>query len=173
MSAPSSRLSIELDHALGASLLSDEMLEWRPTSKTQQSNLLEETLAHSRAVANVLTNLLEHRAVTMDAETQSSSGLPLRWWGVKPTLSGIYQLDEQPEPHSAQEEILEAPASTHVNPRGYTDPTRSASFPTDVNNVLTRFVDSSLSLRSMRTTWLTRMTCPTWSTWHHSINTNS
>lgn len=42
------------------------MLGWRPTSKFQQANLIEETLSHARAVSNVLTNLLEQRAVVCD-----------------------------------------------------------------------------------------------------------
>jgi hypothetical protein len=85
-------------------------------------------------------DLLQHADLSMTATTplppgQSSSELPLRWWGVKPTLSRISQLDEPPDPHSTQEETLKAPVLRYVNSQGYTDPTRSASFPTEVNNV--------------------------------------
>jgi hypothetical protein len=64
---------------------------------------------------------------------------PLRWWGVNATLSGIYQLNGHPGPHSAEGAALDARASRDANPRGDADPIRSASFPTAVNNVLTRF----------------------------------
>ena len=32
---------------------------------------------------------------------QSSSELPLHWWGVKPTLPRIHELDQHPGPHGA------------------------------------------------------------------------
>jgi hypothetical protein len=66
MNAPQSHLQTELDHALGESLLADAMLQWRPSSRTLQNNLLEETLSHARAVSNVLANILEHRAVGIE-----------------------------------------------------------------------------------------------------------
>jgi hypothetical protein len=53
---------------------------------------------------------------------------------LNPMECGISQLDGPPDPHSAQDEPLEAPASRDVNLQGYTDPTRSAAFPTKVNN---------------------------------------
>jgi len=63
---------------------------------------------------------------------------------MKPTVFGIQQLDEPPGPHSAEDEALDARESMYANPKGYIDSTRSASFPTDVNNVLTRFGAASL-----------------------------
>jgi len=59
--------------------------------------------------------------------------------GVNSTLPGIHQLDKPPGPHRAADEALDARESRYANPKGYMDSTRSASFPTDVNNVLTRF----------------------------------
>jgi hypothetical protein len=58
---------------------------------------------------------------------------------VNSTLFGKHQLDQPPEPHGTQEWVLKAREPTGVNPMGYVGPTRSASFPTDVDNVLTRF----------------------------------
>jgi hypothetical protein len=70
-----------------------------------------------------------HRPVSPKA---TMTQLPLLWWGVRPTLSGILQLDESPEPHSAQGEALDARESRSAMPKGYLDSIRSASFPTDV-----------------------------------------
>jgi hypothetical protein len=58
---------------------------------------------------------------------------------MKPTVSGIYQLDAPPGPHSAQEEAPDASASRDANPRGYADPTQSTKVRTGVNKILTRF----------------------------------
>jgi hypothetical protein len=52
---------------------------------------------------------------------------------------GKHELDQPPEPHRAEEWALKAREPTCVNPMGYVGPTRSASFRTDVNNVVTRF----------------------------------
>ena len=73
---------------------------------------------------------------------QPSSRHPLLWWGMNSTVFGKYPLDQRPEPHGASSRALNACESTCVNPTGYVGPTRSASFPTEVNNVLTRFVPS-------------------------------
>jgi hypothetical protein len=64
---------------------------------------------------------------------------PLRWWGVNATLSGRYQLNGHPGPHRAEAAARDARASRYAHPRGDADPIRSASFPTGVNTVLTRF----------------------------------
>ena len=57
---------------------------------------------------------------------------------MKPTVSGTYPLDPQPELHSTPARALNVHESTDGNPTGYVGPTRSASFPTEVNNVVTR-----------------------------------
>jgi hypothetical protein len=64
---------------------------------------------------------------------------PLLWWGMNSTLFGKYPLDQHPEPHGTSSSTLNACESMCVKPIGYIGPTRSASFPTDVNNALTRF----------------------------------
>src|SRR5262245_14803747 len=61
---------------------------------------------------------------------------------MKPTVSGTYPFDQPPEPHGASSRALHACESTCVNLAGYIGPTRSASFPTEVNNALTWFVPS-------------------------------
>src|SRR5262249_8856312 len=70
---------------------------------------------------------------------QPSSRHPLLWWGMNSTVFGKYSLDQCPEPHGASSRTLNACESTYVNPTGYNGPTRLASFPTDVYNVVTRF----------------------------------
>jgi DDE domain len=60
----------------------------------------------------------------------------------------IHQLDEPLRSHSVQEEALDESESRYANPQGYADSTRSASLPTDVNNVLTRFVQYSPQLEA-------------------------
>jgi hypothetical protein len=70
---------------------------------------------------------------------QTASKFPCRWWGANSTLSDRHQLDELPAPHSAQNEAPDVPEPRYVNSRGYTDLVRSASFPTGVNGILTRF----------------------------------
>ena len=72
----------------------------------------------------------------------TTSQFPFRWWGANPTLSDRHQLDEPPGPHSAQHEALAVPKPRYVNSRGYAGSTRSASFPTDGNKIMTRFVPS-------------------------------
>jgi hypothetical protein len=56
-----------LDHTLGESTLYDALKDWRPASETQRRLLMAELLTHSRACANTLHALSEHRAVTLDA----------------------------------------------------------------------------------------------------------
>jgi hypothetical protein len=70
---------------------------------------------------------------------QTTSKFPFCWWGINSTLSGRRQLDGPSGPHSAEDEALNASESRHENPRGYADSTRSASFPTDGNKIMTRF----------------------------------
>jgi hypothetical protein len=70
---------------------------------------------------------------------------PLLWWGMKPTVSGKYLLDQHPEPYGASSTALNARESTDGNPQGYVGPIRSASFPTEVNDVATRFVGLCLT----------------------------
>jgi hypothetical protein len=60
----------------------------------------------------------------------------------------IHRLDENLGPHSVQEEALAESESRYANPQGYADPTRSSSFPTDVNNFVTRFVQYSPQLEA-------------------------
>jgi hypothetical protein len=62
----------------------------------------------------------------------------LLWWGVTSTVFGKPQLDQHPELHGAQAGTLKARKPSCVYPIGDIGPTRSASFPTDVHNVLTR-----------------------------------
>jgi hypothetical protein len=59
---------------------------------------------------------------------------------MKPTVSGIFRLDEPPRPHHTQEEALDATESTYANLWGYAHPTQSTSPRTGVNKMLTRFV---------------------------------
>jgi indole-3-acetate monooxygenase len=67
------------------------------------------------------------------------------------TLLGKYRLDQYPQPHGASSRARNACKSTYVNPLGYISPTRSASFPTEVNNALT---------------WFARESCQVIDTWH-------
>jgi hypothetical protein len=62
---------------------------------------------------------------------------PLLWWGTNSTVLGKHPLDQHLEPHGASSRALNACESTDGNPPGYVGPTRSASFPTEVNNVVT------------------------------------
>jgi hypothetical protein len=66
MSNAHTPLTTELDHALGSSLLAEAMLQWCPASQTEQRVLVDELLSHARASANILTNILERRAITVD-----------------------------------------------------------------------------------------------------------
>jgi hypothetical protein len=68
---------------------------------------------------------------------------PLRQCGVNSTVFGKHPLDQPPGPSNAEEWALKARESTDVNPMGYVGPTRSASFRTNVNNVLTRFAQGT------------------------------
>jgi hypothetical protein len=70
---------------------------------------------------------------------QPSSRHPLLWWGMNSTVFGKYPLDQHPELHGALSRALNARESTYGNPIGCVTPTRSASFPTEVNNALTWF----------------------------------
>jgi hypothetical protein len=54
---------------------------------------------------------------------------------MKPTVSGIYQLDRPPGPHSAQEKAVDASESKYANPRDYADPIQSAYIRTGVNKM--------------------------------------
>src|SRR5262245_16933578 len=59
---------------------------------------------------------------------------------------GKYPLDQHPELHGTSSRPLNACESTRVNLIRYGDPTRSVSFPTKVNDVLTRFARSHIGL---------------------------
>src|SRR5215475_3649021 len=86
--------------------------------------------------------VLEGQGLEISSETrdaQPSSRHPLLWWGMNSTLFGKYPLGPDPEPHGASSRALNAHESKDGNSPGYVDPTRSASFPTEVNNVVTRF----------------------------------
>ena len=54
-------------------------------------------------------------------------------------MSDKQQLDEPPGPHSAQNAALDVPKPRYANSRAYAGSTRSASFPTDGNKIMTRF----------------------------------
>jgi transposase len=83
---------------------------------------------------------LESRRVYIAGVTpQTASKFPFRWWGANSTLSDRHQLDERPGPHSAPNEALDVPESKCANLWGYTNLVRSASFPTGVNEIVTRF----------------------------------
>jgi hypothetical protein len=47
---------------------------------------------------------------------QTTSQFPFRWCGMKPTASGLSQLDAPPGLHSAQEEPLDVSESRYANP---------------------------------------------------------
>src|SRR5215831_18939170 len=72
--------------------------------------------------------------------TQTASRFPFRWCGMKPTVSGISQLDAPPGLHGAQEEALDASEPRYAKPRGYADSIQSAYVRTGVNKIMTRFV---------------------------------
>jgi hypothetical protein len=71
---------------------------------------------------------------------QTASKFPFRWWGVNSTLSGKHHFHRLSGPRSTEEEVLDALESRAENLWGYADSTRSASFPTDGNKIMTRFV---------------------------------
>jgi hypothetical protein len=56
----------ELDHVLGSSMLGEAMLQWKPQSPAAQQAFVQEILTQSRALTNALSNILEHRAVSID-----------------------------------------------------------------------------------------------------------
>jgi hypothetical protein len=70
---------------------------------------------------------------------QTASRFPFRWCGMKPTVSGISQLDVPPGLHSVQEEVLDTSEPRYADPRGYADPIQSAYVRTGVNKIMTRF----------------------------------
>jgi hypothetical protein len=84
------------------------------------------------------------------AAVQPSPRHPLLWWGMNSTLLGEYRLDQHPQPHGVPSRVRNACESTYVNPTGYVSPTRSASFRTEVNDVLTWFVRLSVHVSAMR-----------------------
>ena len=49
--------------------------------------------------------------LAIPSQAQITSKFPFRWWGVNSALSGSYQLNGQPGPHSAEEEALDASES--------------------------------------------------------------
>ena len=63
---------------------------------------------------------------------------------------GKHHLDQHPWLHGVWDKVLKAREPIGVNPMGYIGPTRSASFRTDVNNVLTRFARPESSQREIR-----------------------
>jgi hypothetical protein len=65
------------------------------------------------------------------------------------TVSRKYPLDPHPELHGASSRALNAHESMDGNSPGYVGPTRSTSFPTEVNNVVTRFVLLRVVLRGI------------------------
>ena len=71
---------------------------------------------------------------------QPSPRRPLLWWGMNSTVSRKYPLAPHPELYGASSRALNAHESTDGKSSGYVGPIRSASFPTEVNNVVTRFV---------------------------------
>ncbi len=89
---PNTHLSRELDHALGASMLGEAMLQWRPVNRVQQRNLAEELLAHSRAAANILTGILEHRAVMTDERGSNDLVDPWDLYGLSDLLATLLEV---------------------------------------------------------------------------------
>src|SRR6266850_2143459 len=76
------------------------------------------------------------------ARTVATGGMEKRAVGTAlcPYPLGNHQLDDPPGPHSAQNEALAVPKPRCAHSRGYAGSTRSASFPTDGNQIMTRFV---------------------------------
>jgi hypothetical protein len=64
---------------------------------------------------------------------------------MKPTVSGISQLDAPPGLRSAQEQALHASEPRTANPRGYADLIQSAYVRTGVNKFMTRFAQVNYS----------------------------
>jgi hypothetical protein len=77
--------------------------------------------------------------VLQASRSQTASKFPFHWWGVNPALSGRHQLNGPPGPHSVEEGNRDASDARDANPRGYANRTRSASFPTDGNKIMTQF----------------------------------
>ena len=95
--------------------------------------LVNEQYPQAEQIVLVLDNLNTHKPA------QTTSQFPFRWCGMKPTVSGISQLDGPPRPHNARTEALNALESRYVNPQGYADPTQSTYVRTGVNKIVTRF----------------------------------
>ena len=64
--------------------------------------------------------------------------MAFRWWGAHSTLSNNISSAGHQGGTAREEVALDASVTRDANPRGYTDSTRSASFPTEVNNVFRR-----------------------------------
>src|SRR5215475_8987370 len=80
------------------------------------------------------------------AHPQTASRFPFRWCGMKPTVSGISQLDAPPGLHSVQEEAVNTSEPRYANRQGYNDPIQSAYVRTGVNKIMTRFVQETLAM---------------------------
>jgi hypothetical protein len=76
-------------------------------------------------------HVVEH--VTREDEIIADEG------GTNSTLSDRHQLDEPPAPHNVQNEAIDVPEPRYAKSWSYADSTRSASFPTDGNKIMTRF----------------------------------
>jgi hypothetical protein len=87
---------------------------------------------------------LSHEALAQ--QLQTTSKFPFHWWGMNSTLSSRHQLNRPPGPHRVEGEALDVSVSGDENPQVYADSTRSASFPTDGNKIMTRFAISTYLL---------------------------
>jgi hypothetical protein len=105
--------------------------------------------SHNR-IWSTCTTLGDYPLGFRAAAVQPSPRHPLLWWGMNSTLLGEYRLDQHPQPHGVPSRVRNACESTYVNPTGYVSPTRSASFRTEVNDVLTWFVRLSVHVSAMR-----------------------
>ena len=91
---------------------------------------LERNLIRERTLAGLASARCRGRyggrPRAIDPDTfQTTSRFPFCWCGMKPTVFGLFRLDEPPGPHCAQEEALDATASKHANTRGCANPIQS------------------------------------------------
>ena len=92
-----------------------------------------------RIISSEQRTLVEH-LLCERISLQTASKFSFHWWGANSTLSDRHQLDEPPAPHSVQNEAIDVPEPRHAKSWSYADSTRSASFPTNGNKIMTRFV---------------------------------
>jgi hypothetical protein len=93
-------------------------------------------MASSTSPSDLPSHAMGHHT---GAVVQTTSKFPFRWWGINSTLPGKHQLRRPSKPYSPEEAALDASESRDENSGSYADSTRSASFPTDGNKIMTRF----------------------------------